>query len=108
MDNYGQVINLDTSAKEMKAFIGVNYVMAINQLSSIPMYWDHFIGNVVIQNIFTRTRYQEVLQNLHFADNTKQDKTNNDYNITPIIYHLNELFQVVFSNKYGKVLTNIC
>ena len=40
------------------------------------MYWDCdlFVDNVGIQNIFTRTRYQEVLQNLHFADNTKQEK----------------------------------
>ena len=64
-------------AEEMKAFIGVNYIMAVNQLPNIPVYWNcnHFVGNVGIQNIFTRTRYEEVLQNLHFANNTKQDKT---------------------------------
>ena len=75
--------------------------MAINRLLSIPMYCDcdHFEGNVGIQNIFTRTRYQEVLQKFHFAKNTKQNKTDKGYKIKPIIYHLNELFQTVFSNE---------
>ena len=60
------------------------------------------MGNLYIrgiQNIVTRTRYQEVLQNLHFAENTKQDKTVKYYKIKPIIDRLNELFQAVFSNE---------
>ena len=60
---------------------------------------DHFVDNVGIQNIFTRAKYKEVLQNLHFTDNTKQDKTVKDYQIRPIIYHLNESFQAVFSSE---------
>ena len=65
-------MNFLTNAKEMEAFISVNYIMAVNQLPSIPVYWDcnHLVGNVGIQNIFTKTRHQEDLQNLHFADNT--------------------------------------
>ena len=66
------------------------------------MYWDcnHFIGNVGIQYIFMRTRwYQEVLQNNHFSDNTQQGKTDKGYENRPIIDHLDESFQVVFSNE---------
>ena len=65
-----------TNAKEMKPYIGVNYIIAVDQLPCIPMYsnYDYFIGNIGIQNIFTRTRSHEVLQNLHFANNAKQDK----------------------------------
>ena len=64
-----------TNPDEMKAFLGTNYVMAVNQLPIISMYWDcdYFVSNNGIQNIFTRGRYQEILQNLHFADNSKQD-----------------------------------
>ena len=58
----------------------------------------YFVGNDGIQNIFARTRYQVVLQNDHFADNTKQDKTDKGDKIR-IIDHLNESFQAVFSNK---------
>ena len=87
-----------TNAKEMKAFKAVNYVMAVNELSSIQMYWDcgHFIGNVGMHNIFTRARYQEFFQNLNFTDNTKQDETDKSYRIGPIINCLNASFQAEF------------
>ena len=56
-----------TNPEEMKTFLDANYVMAVNQLPN------NFVSNNGIQNIFTRGRYQEILQNLHFADNSKQD-----------------------------------
>ena len=72
--------NFHNSAAKMKAFIGANYMMTLNQLSSIQIYLDcdcnvGIVGKVGLQNIFTRTIYKENLKNLHFADNTKQDKT---------------------------------
>ena len=61
--------NFLNNTQEIKGFIDVNYIMAVNQLSNIPMYWDHnyFVGKVEIQNIFMRTRYQEVLQKPSFC-----------------------------------------
>ena len=43
--------NFLINAEEIKAFIGVNYIMTVNKLPSIPMYWDcnHFVGNVSSQ-----------------------------------------------------------
>ena len=72
-----------TNPEEMKAFLGTNYVIAINQLPNVSMYWDcnHFIGKNGIQDILTRGRYQEILQHLHFVDNSEQDQTNKDYKI---------------------------
>ena len=57
------------------------------------MFWacNHFVGNVNIQNIFARTRYQVVIQNNHFVKNTKQDKANKGHKIR-IPDHLNESF----------------
>ena len=83
----------------MKVIIGVNYIMTVNRLPSIPLFWDcnHFLGNVGIQNIFARTRYQVVLQNNHFADDMNQDKTDKDRKIR-IIDHLNQSFEAAFSN----------
>ena len=79
--------------------------MTVNQLQNIQIFWDcnHFAGNIDIQNIFARTRYHAFLQNNHFANNTKQEKTDKDHNIR-IIDHLNESFQAVFSNKPGKCI----
>ena len=59
------------------------------------MYWDcdHFINNNGIHNIFIRDRYQEILKNLHFADNSRQDQIEKCCNIRPIIDHLNKSFQ---------------
>ena len=63
------------------------------------MFWDcnHFVSNFAFQNVFARTRYQVALQNNHFADNTRQDKTSKGHKIR-IIDYLNESFQAVFSN----------
>ena len=84
----------------MKVIIGVSYIMTVNQLPSISMFWDcnQFAGNVGIQNIFARSRYQVVLQNNHFAGNRKQDKTDKCHKIR-IIDHLNASFETIFSNR---------
>ena len=87
----------------MKVIIGVNYIMTVNQLPSIPMYWDcdNFVGtvgNIEYWYIVARAIYQEVLQNNHFADNTNQYKLDKGYKFR-IIDHLNESFQAVFSNE---------
>ena len=40
-----------TNPEEIKAFLGTNYVKAVNQLPNISMCWDcdHFIGNMVLK-----------------------------------------------------------
>ena len=65
------------------------------------MYWDceHLIGNNGIQNFFTRGRNQEILQNLHFADNSKQDQTDKGCKSRSIIDHLNKSIQERFLNE---------
>ena len=91
-----------TNSNEMKAFLGTNYVMAVNQLPNLSMYWerDHLTGNNGIEDIFTRGRYQGILQNLYFEDNSnsKQNQTDKDYQIHSIIDHLNKSFQESYSS----------
>jgi len=67
--------NFEVDAKEMNAFLRINYIMAINKLQSIAEYWrvDEFIGNSGIQTTMIRNRFVQILQNLHFADNTEDD-----------------------------------
>ena len=90
-----------TNAEEMKAFIGINYLMGINQLPSIKMYWDAdvFIGNSGIQNVSTRQRFSDILANLHFTDNMKADKDDKGNKIRPIIDHLNNAFRDIYSDE---------
>ena len=83
-----------TNPEEIKAFLDTNYVMGINQSPNISFYrdCDLFNGNSRIQNIFRRSRYQEILQTLHYADNSKQDQIDKGCKIQPIIDHLTKSF----------------
>ena len=92
----------------MKVIIGVDYIMTVNQLPSIPMFYDcnHFVGNVGIQNIFARPRHQVVLKNNDFTDNTKQDKTDKAIKSDQSISWMNH-FKQYFRTSLSNVLMNI-
>ena len=45
-----------------------------------------------------RKRFCEILQNLHFADNSKVDKTDKAFKIRPVIDHLSSKFPEVLPN----------
>ena len=64
--------NLDvfTTFEEMKAFLGVNFIIGINELPSIFHYLDlnNTIENARIQKVFTCNCLKNILQNLHFAN----------------------------------------
>ena len=79
---------------ELKAFLGINFVMAINKLPTIFEYWriDNLIGNDGIQNTMIQNCFCEILQNLHFEDNEKEDKTDKAFKMRPVIDHLNSSF----------------
>ena len=60
--------NFTVTKEELKAFPGINFVMAINKLPTIAEYWreDNLIGNDGIQNTMIQNCFYEILQNLHF------------------------------------------
>ena len=92
--------NFTVTKEELKAFLGKNFVMAISKLPMIVEYWrvDNLISNNGIQNTMIRDRFGEILQNLHFADNRKDDKTDKAFKMKPVIDHLNLRFSEVLSN----------
>ena len=75
--------NFETTDDELKAFLGVNVIMGIKKLPSLEDYWstDKCIGNEKIQNVMTRTRFQSILQNLHFSNNDFDHKPDKLYKI---------------------------
>ena len=77
-----------------ESIFGINFIMAINKLPTIAEYWrvDNLIGNDGIQNTMIRNRFCEILQNLHFADSRKDDKTNKAFKVRPVVDHLNSKF----------------
>ena len=44
------------------------------------------------RNVMTRTRFQSILQNLHFSNTDHDNKTDKSYKIPPLIEYLNKLF----------------
>ena len=83
-----------TNEKETRAFLGINYFMPINKLAIIKSYWEcgQYVGNEVIRNVMSRSRFEEILLNLHFSDNTKDDKSGKGYNVRSLINHFNQSF----------------
>ena len=83
--------------EELKAFPGINFVIPISKLPTIAEYWrvDNLIGNDGIHNTMIRNRSCEIfqnLQNLHFADNRKDNKTDEAFKMRPVIDHINSTF----------------
>ena len=86
--------NFETIEDEMKAFLGINFIMNVSKLPSLEDYWStgKCIGNEKIQNVITSTRFQSYLQNLHFSNNENEDKVDKSYKIRLITEHLNKVF----------------
>ena len=89
-----------TMPEEVRAFLGVNFMMAICKLSNIKCYWhaDEYIGNEGIRKVLTKTRFLEILQNLHFADNNTSDTSDKGYKLRTVINHLNKAFHGAMSD----------
>ena len=75
--------------------------MPLNKLTTIAEYWrvEYLIGNNVIQKTMIRNHFCEILQNLHFADDTYDDKTDRSFKVRPVIEDLKKKFAEVLSNK---------
>ena len=89
-----------TNEQEMRAFLGINYVMSINKLPTIKSYWEcgQYVGNEGIRNVMSRSRFEDILQNLHFSDNTKDDKSDKGYKVRSLINHFNQSFSECVSD----------
>ena len=85
----------------MKTFLGINFIMGIIKLLSLEDCWstDKCVGNEKIQNVMARTRFQSILQNLHFSSKDNDDKTDKSYKIRPVIEHQNKVFAECLSNN---------
>ena len=98
--------NITATKGEQKAFLGINFVIAISKLPTIFEYWkiDNLIGNDGIQNTMIQNCFCEILQILHFADNRKEDKTDKAFKMRPVSDHLNSKFSEVLSNDSKQII----
>ena len=93
--------NFTVIREKLKIFLRINLIMATNKLPTISEYWrvHNQIGNEGIQNTIIRKRFCQILQNLHFADNRKDDKTDKAFKMRPVIDHLNWKVSEVLSKN---------
>lgn len=105
-DQEGRLEFQKTDVDEMKAFIGVTFLMSINPLPALHLYWDSdpFIGNEGIKTVMTRDRYKGILKNLHFCNNNTADTSDKGYKIRKIINMLNEAFQSAVSASAAQAI----
>nr|XP_043881872.1 piggyBac transposable element-derived protein 4-like [Solea senegalensis] len=59
-----------TDVREMRAYVGLNILMGINQLPDTGMYWasDIFIGNAGFKKTMTARRFEKLTQYLQLCD----------------------------------------
>jgi len=78
--------------------------MGIHKLPSMKDYWsaEEGLGNLLIQKAMTRTRFLDILQNLHFTDNLQELPSNDSedcdrsWKIRPLFEHLGHHFKEAY------------
>ena len=94
----------DTNKDEMKAFVGALFFMAIHRLPNFDHYFsrDWVFAVPSIHNVSTRNRFQQLWQNFHLMDNSRQpapidESYNKLYKLRPIINVMKEKFKQVYN-----------
>ena len=85
---------------ELRAFIGVNFVMGYHKLPNLQNYWERGSPSLSVNfvaNVMVRERFKEILGNLHFSNNedvVPRDHSAHDmaFRVKWLIDYLNERF----------------
>ena len=87
-----------TSHEELKAFPGICYLIGINKSPSVANYWDvdHYIGNDGIKTVMTQQRFQDILENLHLANNDYYGKSDKGRAVYIIFGNIDNVVVVCF------------
>ena len=90
-----------TRIDELAAFLGINILMGINRLPVIKDCWsaEEGLGNPLTQKAMTRSRFFEILQNMHFSENLQNlpprdsEQYDRAWKLRPLFDHLLKHFQ---------------
>lgn len=97
-----------TDVREMRAYMGLNVLMGINQLPDYGMYWasDIFIGNAGFKKTMTARRFEKLNQNLHLCDRLSEP-TKGELGYDGL-YKIRPLLDIVGSTMWEAYLPNRC
>lgn len=95
-----------TDVREMRAYVGLNVLMGINQLPDYGMYWasDIFIGNAGFKKTMTARRFEKLNQNLHLCDRLSEP-TKGELGYDGL-YKIRPLLDIVGSTMWEAYLPN--
>lgn len=85
---------IQTTASEMKVFVGINTMMGLLGFPRVRMYWEHeFRINIIADNM-TRNRLFELRTHFHVMDNEEVSPTNKDkfIKVKPLFNYLKNRF----------------
>ena len=88
-----------TNSVEINKFIALCMHMGIVRLPSLRNYWSGrqiYGGCPIGSNVMCRRRFESLLTNLHFADNSNYDGSNRLFKISPFINLMNAAFEKVY------------
>ena len=76
----------------LKSFIAILLISGYVDLPRRPMFWesDVDVQNVAVSTLMSRNRFDDVMQNLHLADNTSLDPSDKFAKVRPLIEKLNQ------------------
>lgn len=97
-----------TDIREMRAYVGLNILMGINQLPDCGMYWasDIFIGNAGFKKTMTARRFEKLNQHLHLCDRESEpSKGELGYDG---LYKIRPLLDMVGNTMWDSYLPNRC
>ncbi|XP_062874387.1 piggyBac transposable element-derived protein 4-like [Trichomycterus rosablanca] len=97
-----------TDIREMRAYVGLNVLMGINQLPDYGMYWasDIFIGNAGFKKTMTARRFEKLTQNLQLCDRLSEpSKGELGYDG---LYKIRPLLEIVGSTIWEAYVPNRC
>ena len=96
----------ETDAKELKTFLALNLLMGIVKMPTIEHYWSRkiFYRHPAFSAIMLRNRFQLLAKFIHFNDNANMPRNGQPghdrlYKIRPIVDHLHERFQTVYTPR---------
>ena len=106
MEQKGEVDALwyDVTENELRAYLGVNIIMGINELPSYKDYWsrDKFIGNEGIKSTYIVRRYEKITEYFHVSDRENEPERGDQnydklYKVRPIV----DMSKLNFLTKYN-------
>ena len=89
---------LPTTAKEMRAFFGINMAMGITDMPEYKDYWsaDPLLRNDYIASIMPRIRYEKLCQYMHCSVPQREDHADKLAKVRPIITLCERQFKARF------------